>query len=91
MYGVQIPVADQGKIASSELIKLMEKTPKLLKPAPAKKEKFDRLKHILRAAPVLNSKRELTILEESGDKTFEDKFFGKCKHLLTLSRFEVQQ
>ena len=91
MYGVQIPVANKGKVASSELIKLMKETPNLLKPTDKKKEKFDTLKHILRAAPVLNSKRELFILDESADKTFVEKIFGKCKHLLTLNRFEVQQ
>ena len=37
MYGVQIPVANKGKVASSELIKLMKTTPKLLKPTDKKK------------------------------------------------------
>ena len=51
MYGVQIPVANKGKVASSELIKLMKENPQLLKPTDKKKEKF-RKKNKLDIIPI---------------------------------------
>lgn len=78
MYGVQIPLEDQGTISSAELVKLLETDPSKLLSAALKKEKFDALKHIFyEAPPVINRNRELSVLIDSPMKTFEQKHLGK--------------